>query len=600
MADRIKKRTRKGKKRKGFGGLSQSNSSITSSECDNSTEFEVEPDLEVEPEVLVQTETVSSKKVEKITNANVDILPKTSGYRIVDLEILCDVIKGLKCPNTGCQGELVLSENMKNKKGLASEMIIECQCMYSSKFYTSQSIDRQSFDVNKRLVYTMRSLGQGYSGIKTFTSLMNMPQPMTENNYEKVINIMSTVVKSVAEETMQDACQEIKDKDNPENDNNTIVDTAVSVDGSWQKRGHSSNNGVVTAISMDNGKVLDTAPLTRYCKVCKLAENFRLSDPAKYDQWKAEHTCPKNHSGSAGAMEVRGAKIMFERSIEKNGLRYTKYFGDGDSKGHTEVKYTYEGVIVEKQECVGHVQKRVGCRLRGLKRKRKEINMAEQITDEPNKKKKKEKDPLSYLTFAVIDKLQNYYGIAVRSHSNDLLGMQKGIRATLLHVASSKDDNNHTQCPTGTSSWCKFNRDIVTGESTYKPGRGLPVGTRKLLLPIYKELSNEELLRKCLHGKTQNQNECFNALIWQRLPKTKFNALTQLELATYDAVAQFNIGRKATIMIYEKMNMIPGIFCVKGCNDLNRLRLYRAGYKGTESAKKKEKNETWTSKTGTG
>ena len=158
----------------------------------------------------------------------------------------------------------------------------------------------------------------------------------------------------------------------------------------------------------------------------------------------------------------------------------------------------YKGVIVEKQKGGGHVLKRVGNRLRALKRKRKEVKMADRKADEPNtNKKKKENDPLDHLTFAVIDKLQNYYGIAVRSHENDLLGMQKSIRATLFHVASSKNDNNHTQCPTGASSWCKYNRDL----GTYKPGSSLPVEARKLLAPIYNELSSEELLRNCLHGK---------------------------------------------------------------------------------------------------
>ena len=78
---------------------------------------------------------------------------------------------------------------------------------------------------------------------------------------------------------------------------------------------------------MWNGKVLDTVPLTGYCKGCKLAENFRVSDPAKYDQWKAEHNCPTNHGGSVRVMEAIGAKTMFQRSIEKNRLRYTEYLG---------------------------------------------------------------------------------------------------------------------------------------------------------------------------------------------------------------------------------------------------------------------------------
>ena len=39
-----------------------------------------------------------------------------------------------------------------------------------------------------------------------------------------------------------------------------IVATAVSVDGSWQRRGFSSLNGVVTAKLMETGKIIDFEP----------------------------------------------------------------------------------------------------------------------------------------------------------------------------------------------------------------------------------------------------------------------------------------------------------------------------------------------------
>ena len=382
---------------------------------------------------------------------------------------------------------------------------------------------------------------------------------------------------------MQDACDEIKNKNKNIDMENGVTDTAVSVDGTWQKRGYSSFNGVVTAISMENGKVVDTEALTRYCRGCKVAENVRISDPARYDLWKAEHICLKNHSGSAGAMEVNGAGRIFKRSIEKNGLRYSEYYGNGDSKSFISVKDTYEGISVKKLECVGHVQKRIGTWLRGLKRKNKEARMAQKKVD----KTKKLADPMNKLTYAIIDKLQNYYGIVVRANPDNLEGMQKAIRATLFHVASSKDDNSHSQCPIGASSWCKFNRDIFTGETTHKHGSSLPVGTRKVLIPIYNELSSNELLQKCLHGKTQNQNESFNAMIWERLPKTKYNSLIQLELATFDAVAHFNIGHKATVLIYEKLNMIPGKYTLSGCTDLNRKRILHASYKGKAVVKRR-------------
>ena len=232
---------------------------------------------------------------------------------------------------------------------------------------TATTSSHQSFDVNKRVVYTFRALGQGYSGITKFTSLMNMPTPMTHNNYDKVVANVCNVTKDVALEKMQDATNEIKGEEEG------MVNTAVSVDGSWQKRGYYSFHGVVTAISMESGKTLDVEPLTRICFGCKAAEAYRLSDPDRYNEWKENHTCLRNHSGSAGAMEITGSTRIFKRSMEKNSLYYSEYYGDGDSKSFTKVKDTYEGLTVKKLECVGHVQKRVGTRLRAIKRKNKEI-----------------------------------------------------------------------------------------------------------------------------------------------------------------------------------------------------------------------------------
>ena len=45
------------------------------------------------------------------------------------------------------------------------------------------------------------------------------------------------------------------------------------------------------------------------------------------------------------------------------------------------------------------------------------------------------------LTNKLIDKLQNYYGIAVKSNVGNLQGMKKAINASLFHVASSKTND---------------------------------------------------------------------------------------------------------------------------------------------------------------
>lgn len=41
---------------------------------------------------------------------------------------------------------------------------------------------------------------------------------------------------------------------------------AAAFDGSWQKRGHSSLNGVVTGASLETGKVIDIQCLKKYCQ----------------------------------------------------------------------------------------------------------------------------------------------------------------------------------------------------------------------------------------------------------------------------------------------------------------------------------------------
>ena len=54
-------------------------------------------------------------------------------------------------------------------------------------------------------------------------------------------------------------------------------------------------------------------------------------------------------------------------------------------------------------------------------------------------------------------------------------------------------------------------------------------------------------LKKCLHGKTQNQNESFNSTIWERAPKMNYCSFDKLEYAVYDAVANFNDSRQGSI-----------------------------------------------------
>lgn len=77
------------------------------------------------------------------------------------------------------------------------------------------------------------------------------------------------------------------------------TDIAAAFYGTWQRRGYSSLNGVVTATSFDTGKVLDVECLSKYCQICTVNKR------------KCAGTCLKNYSGSSGGMEGVGIVRIF-------------------------------------------------------------------------------------------------------------------------------------------------------------------------------------------------------------------------------------------------------------------------------------------------
>ena len=73
----------------------------------------------------------------------------------------------------------------------------------------------------------MRSIGQGYTSIQMFTTLMDLPTPISQKSCNSAIKAIAKVVQDVAEETMTDAVNNLK-----ENSVGEIVDVGISGDGS--------------------------------------------------------------------------------------------------------------------------------------------------------------------------------------------------------------------------------------------------------------------------------------------------------------------------------------------------------------------------------
>ena len=84
---------------------------------------------------------------------------------------------------------------------------------------------------------------------------------------------------------------------------------------------------------------------------------------------------------------------------------------------------------------------------------------------------------------------------------------------------------------------------------------GLPLDVRAAILPVSNNLCKLENLSNCLHGRTQNRNESFNRMIWNRVPRANHVDIDIFHLGAYDAIAHFNDGTIAPLEILKDINM---------------------------------------------
>ncbi|GFU31573.1 uncharacterized protein TNCV_3539581 [Trichonephila clavipes] len=358
--------------------------------------------------------------------------------------------------------KIELREDLKSRRGLAVSLEIICHNCGESTSTMSSKISNKCYDVNLRLTYGMRAIGKGSAAARIFCGLMNLPPPPAK--LERHNSLFLNVLKTISEDSMNAAVHEAVIA----NDNNSNI--AVAVDGTWHKRGYSSLNGVVCATSVE----------TKRLSTLKLSQNIVL--------------------------HVR-------RSETSRKACYTQYLGDGDSKGFLTIKEAnvYGVTEVEKLECVGHVQKRMGTRMRNILKMSKGIKLSDG----------KNISGRGRLTLKELDSIQHYYGLAIRKNLSYVEDMKRAIWAIYFHKLSTEDNPQHALCPLGEDSWCGYNRSIVTGEF-YIQKYSLPESILLKVKKVFRDLTVNDLLKKCLHGRTQNPNENFNKCIWERIPKTVF------------------------------------------------------------------------------
>lgn len=482
-----------------------------------------------------------------------------------------------------------------------TDLSVQCSaCHEESPLETSFLVTQRGKceDVNRRMVYHSIETGGGFESLVTFCSIMNMPCLSKTAYYQHVETIM-TALEGEAKDEMRAAGQRLRTlilNESDDKESESTLDVAVSFDGTWAKRGFTSLTGVVFVLSVETGEVLDCHVLSKSCKTCVQKKSSCKSDE-EFASWQIEHvaagSCDINFDGSSPAMEAEGAKVLWDRSLELHNIRYKWMVCDGDSKAFNAVENTYEAVKVEKLDCVGHVQKRMGKHLLNLKSR--------------TKGKLADGKPIGghgRLTEGKIKQIQRYYGLAIRQNTLAKLNpserdiniavytMKKNIVAILNHVVKDKDSTKqHRFCPPGESSWCKWQQDQATGTSTYKGDDCLPEIFLDLLRPTFLTLSETKLLERCVLGTTQNQNESINSVVWARCPKHKHHGPKIVRCAVASAVLHFHCGAASRKRVMKRLSIPAGKFTKRASLLKDKQRLQKADSKVSVKEKKRRQTE---------
>ena len=477
-------------------------------------------------------------------------------YKIFSNAFVLSLLKFVSCSKCNVVGDCILKEG--NREGLSCFYELFCNTCKSSFFSSVSSPmankDTRLRDINTRFIYACKNSGVNYEQACTFLSDLNLPHPIARSNFQTGINRLAKACETAMEEhkcliknlvRRSNANGDSVLDDDFVLDDESVVDIKVSFDGSWQKRGHTSHNGVATAIDVCTGYCVDFELLSNFCITC--VKGPKEGDD-NYEEFMENHRphCHKNTEAKSGAMEAEGALKIWDRTVGSN-VNYSVILSDGDSSSYNKLREAQpygKDKPVRKEECINHVAKRLGTRLRKL--------VANNTVDDGKGGKMPMGGAKGCLTEKYIMRLQNYYRKAITEHPYDVAGMRKAILATLYHSTGK----SHDYCPV--DGWCCVRDSRLSGDSdrVHKPDMPLPYFD--LLVNIYEDLSTDELLSRCSSVSTQNANESLNAEIWRHNPKVNWCGERSLYAGICMAVIGFNAGAKEVCSIQRHLGIAIG------------------------------------------
>ncbi|CAH2107864.1 unnamed protein product [Euphydryas editha] len=148
----------------------------------------------------------SASKLQQSEDTSFDVhVDQTTGYSILQFFLVFSTLQEyLKCKT--CDKDVSFTKY--GQRGLGFKVCITCKC--GKRYINSCHMISTGYEINRRLVYIMRLIGVGLSGINKFCGLMELGTGISSSIYYKIIDSISIAVKSVFDVVMLKAVREEK------------------------------------------------------------------------------------------------------------------------------------------------------------------------------------------------------------------------------------------------------------------------------------------------------------------------------------------------------------------------------------------------------
>ncbi|CAF3692088.1 unnamed protein product [Rotaria sp. Silwood1] len=333
----------------------------------------------------------------------------------------------------------------------------------------------------------------------------------------------------------------------------------ISGDGFWQTRGFQSRHGAAAVLSCHTTpKVLD----------------LEQSDPAKYDSIIKSHRCEKNYDKSSGTMESAAILKIFQRSVAKYGVYYTKYIGDGDSKTFPMLfnKAPYPGKVIEKIEDLNHFSTRMKRGLETIKRdyRGKKLSDGKTIGGQnrlSGARSIMKSNPAKYDSIIKSHQCEKNYDKS--SGTMESAAILKMFKRSVSNI-----------------DWCGYLKSARDGTSYDHTSHAMPRPVLDAIKPVFESLCSSKSLARVVNASSQNANESFHSLVWLMSPKHKASSGITFEIACCLAIIIFYEGYFAIGDVFNAMCGYQGYYTDQAMIHFDNSRLHT---ESKESNRKKRK-----------